>query len=93
MIAVKHRHAEPRREIRINIPNGCGVLCELGTQVALAVSNMTYFEEIAALNDKVEYTAQRYSHRSGDQQRHYHEPDARGSVALPSDILRQNGSF
>ena len=35
-------------------------LCELGTQVALAVSNMTYFEEIAALNDKVEYTAQRY---------------------------------
>ena len=35
-------------------------LCELGSQVALAVSNMTYFEEIAALNNKVEYTAQRY---------------------------------
>ncbi len=35
-------------------------LCELGSQVALAVSNMTSFEEIAALNNKVEYTAQRY---------------------------------
>ena len=35
-------------------------LAELASQVALAVSNMTYFEEIAALNNKVEYTAQRY---------------------------------
>ncbi len=35
-------------------------LCELGSQVALAVSNMTSFEEIAALSNKVEYTAQRY---------------------------------
>jgi formate hydrogenlyase transcriptional activator len=35
-------------------------LCELGSQVALAVSNMTSFEEIAALNNQVEYTAQRY---------------------------------
>jgi formate hydrogenlyase transcriptional activator len=35
-------------------------LCELGNQVALAVSNMTSFEEIAELSNKVEYTAQRY---------------------------------
>ncbi len=35
-------------------------LVELGSQVALAVSNMTWYEEIAALNTKVEYTAQRY---------------------------------
>ena len=35
-------------------------LCELGSQVALAVFNMTSYEEIAALNNKVEYTAQRY---------------------------------
>jgi formate hydrogenlyase transcriptional activator len=35
-------------------------LCELGSQVALAVANMTSYEEIAALNNKVEYTAQRY---------------------------------
>jgi formate hydrogenlyase transcriptional activator len=35
-------------------------LCELGSQVALAVSNMTSFEEIAELNNRVEYTAQRY---------------------------------
>ncbi|HXP81108.1 MAG TPA: sigma 54-interacting transcriptional regulator [Verrucomicrobiae bacterium] len=35
-------------------------LCELGSQVALAVSNMTSFEEIADLNNQVEYTAQRY---------------------------------
>ena len=35
-------------------------LCELGSQVALAVSNMTSFEEIAALNAKVERTAERY---------------------------------
>jgi formate hydrogenlyase transcriptional activator len=35
-------------------------LCELGSQVALAVSNMTSFEEIADLNNRVEYTAQRY---------------------------------
>jgi formate hydrogenlyase transcriptional activator len=35
-------------------------LCELASQVALAVSNMTYFEEVADLNNKVEYTAQRY---------------------------------
>jgi formate hydrogenlyase transcriptional activator len=35
-------------------------LCELANQVALAVSNMTAFEEIAELNNKVEYAAQRY---------------------------------
>jgi formate hydrogenlyase transcriptional activator len=35
-------------------------LCELGSQVALAVSNMTSYEEIAALNTKVERTAERY---------------------------------
>ena len=35
-------------------------LCELGTQVALAVSNMTAYEEIAALNTKVERAAERY---------------------------------
>jgi formate hydrogenlyase transcriptional activator len=35
-------------------------LCELGSQVALAVSNMTSYEEIAALNAKVERTAERY---------------------------------
>jgi formate hydrogenlyase transcriptional activator len=35
-------------------------LCELGSQVALAVSNMTSYEEIAALNAKVEKTAERY---------------------------------
>ena len=36
------------------------LLCELGTQVALAVSNMTAYEEIGALNTKVELTAERY---------------------------------
>jgi formate hydrogenlyase transcriptional activator len=35
-------------------------LCELASQVALAVWNMTAYEEIAELNDKVECTAQRY---------------------------------
>ena len=35
-------------------------LCELANQVALAVWNMTAYEEIAELNDKVECTAQRY---------------------------------
>jgi formate hydrogenlyase transcriptional activator len=35
-------------------------LCELGSQVALAVSNMTSYEEITALNAKVERTAERY---------------------------------
>ena len=35
-------------------------LCELGSQVALAVSNMTSYEEIAALNTRVERTAERY---------------------------------
>jgi formate hydrogenlyase transcriptional activator len=35
-------------------------LCELGNQVALAVSNMTSYEEIAALNTRVERTAERY---------------------------------
>jgi len=35
-------------------------LCELGSQVALAVSNMTSYEEIAALNAKVERSAERY---------------------------------
>jgi formate hydrogenlyase transcriptional activator len=35
-------------------------LCELGSQVALAVSNMTSYEEITALNTKVERTAERY---------------------------------
>ena len=35
-------------------------LCELGSQVALAVSNMTSYEEIAALNTQVERTAERY---------------------------------
>jgi formate hydrogenlyase transcriptional activator len=35
-------------------------LCELGSQVALAVSNMTSYEEIAALKSKVERTAERY---------------------------------
>ena len=36
------------------------LLCELGTQVALAVSNMTAYEEIGALNTKMELTAERY---------------------------------
>jgi formate hydrogenlyase transcriptional activator len=35
-------------------------LCELASQVALAVSNMTSYEEITALNTKVEQTADRY---------------------------------
>jgi formate hydrogenlyase transcriptional activator len=35
-------------------------LCELGSQVALAVSNMTSYEEIAALNTTIERTAERY---------------------------------
>jgi len=35
-------------------------LCELGSQVALAVSNMTSYEEIATLNAKVERSAERY---------------------------------
>jgi formate hydrogenlyase transcriptional activator len=35
-------------------------LCELGSQVALAVSNMTSYEEIAALKTQVERTAERY---------------------------------
>jgi formate hydrogenlyase transcriptional activator len=35
-------------------------LCELGSQVALAVSNMMSYEEIAALKTKVERTAERY---------------------------------
>jgi formate hydrogenlyase transcriptional activator len=35
-------------------------LCELGSQVALAVSNMTSYEEIAALKSNVERTAERY---------------------------------
>jgi formate hydrogenlyase transcriptional activator len=35
-------------------------LSELGTQVALAVSNMTSYEEITALNSQVEGTAERY---------------------------------
>jgi formate hydrogenlyase transcriptional activator len=35
-------------------------LCELGGQMALAVSNMTSYEEIAALNATVERTAERY---------------------------------
>ena len=35
-------------------------LCELGSQVALAVSNMTSYQEIAALSSKVERTAERY---------------------------------
>src|SRR6185437_11162751 len=35
-------------------------LCELGSQVALAVSNMTSYEEITALNAKIERTAERY---------------------------------
>ena len=35
-------------------------LCELGSQVALAVSNMTSYEEIAALNSTVERSAERY---------------------------------
>jgi formate hydrogenlyase transcriptional activator len=35
-------------------------LCELGSQVALAVSNMTSYEEITALNSKIERTAERY---------------------------------
>jgi formate hydrogenlyase transcriptional activator len=35
-------------------------LCELANQVALAVSNMTSYEQIAALHTQVEYTAQRY---------------------------------
>jgi formate hydrogenlyase transcriptional activator len=35
-------------------------LSELGSQVALAVSNMTSYEEIAALNAKVGRTAERY---------------------------------
>ena len=39
-------------------------LCELGSQVALAVSNMTSYEEIAALNTKVERTARALSHAS-----------------------------
>jgi formate hydrogenlyase transcriptional activator len=36
------------------------LLCEVGGQVALAVSNMTAFEEIAALNTRVKHTAERY---------------------------------
>ncbi len=36
------------------------LLCEVGGQVALAVSNMTSFEEIAALNIRVKHTAERY---------------------------------
>jgi formate hydrogenlyase transcriptional activator len=35
-------------------------LCELGSQVALAVSNMTSYERIATLSAKVERTAERY---------------------------------
>jgi len=35
-------------------------LCELGSQVALAVSNMTSYEEIAALKSSVERSAERY---------------------------------
>ena len=35
-------------------------LSELGSQVALAVSNMTSYEEITALNSQVERTAERY---------------------------------
>jgi formate hydrogenlyase transcriptional activator len=35
-------------------------LCELGSQVALAVSNMTSYEEIAALNTLVKRSADRY---------------------------------
>jgi formate hydrogenlyase transcriptional activator len=35
-------------------------LCELGSQVALAVSNMTSYEEIATLHTRMESTAQRY---------------------------------
>ena len=35
-------------------------LCELGGQMALAVSNMTSYEEIAALNSTIERTAERY---------------------------------
>jgi len=35
-------------------------LCELGSQVALAVSNMTSYEEIAALNTQVKLSAERY---------------------------------
>jgi formate hydrogenlyase transcriptional activator len=64
-------------------------LCELASQVALAVSNMTSYEEIAALNTKVEHTAERYrtllevnnaiiTHRS---------PEA--LIASLSDILRR----
>ena len=47
-----------------NTDQYCGAdaefLCDLGNQVALAVSNMTSYEEIAALNTEVERTAQRY---------------------------------
>ena len=35
-------------------------LCELGSQVALAVSNMTAYEEIAELNIQVKHSAERY---------------------------------
>jgi formate hydrogenlyase transcriptional activator len=35
-------------------------LCELGGQVALAVANMTAYEEIAVLNGEVERSAERY---------------------------------
>src|SRR6266478_5225838 len=35
-------------------------LHEVANQVALAIGNMKSYQEIAALNDKVEYTAQRY---------------------------------
>jgi formate hydrogenlyase transcriptional activator len=46
----KHQYSEADAEF----------LGELGTQVALAVSNMTSYEEIAALNTQVERTAERY---------------------------------
>ena len=51
-------------------------LCELGSQVALAVSNMTSYEEIATLNVQRRTHRRALSHAAGNQQRNRYESDA-----------------
>ena len=62
------------------------LLCGLANQVALAVSNMTSYEEIAALNTEVEQYCRALSHAPGDQQRDHHPPDPRR--AAPARYFR-----
>jgi formate hydrogenlyase transcriptional activator len=68
-------------------------LCELGSQVALAVSNMTSYEEIAALNTLVKRSAERYRTLLGINNAIVTHLTPEGLLHSVSEILRRVISY